>query len=137
MLSLKARSPTDADLVRKAQTDGIRLPQRGNPDAGDTGSVLQRLPSQALRPQCLDWVAQRFLTFWLSFALKLCTFVTVIVLAIYQCYVMFERSLSKLRHYFQRSWRSRLYSLTCSYSTRSPRFNCFSGEKSRDENLTE
>ena len=50
----QARSPADADLVRKAQTDGIYLPNRANPDAGNSGSVLQRLPSQALDLTILD-----------------------------------------------------------------------------------
>ena len=54
----QARSPADADLVRKAQTDGIRLPQRADRDAaceaGGEG-VLQRLPAQGLRPPIWKW----------------------------------------------------------------------------------
>ena len=136
LLKNPARSPADADLVRKAQTDGIRLPHRANPDSGDTGSVLQRLPSQActqVHLLCFGWGEKCQMPKDISGFPSIC---------VNRCYAKFETKsiLIDLEYYpiqilndYQRSWRSRLYYPTCSCSTRSPRCSCFSGEKSREE----
>ena len=42
LLKNPAKSPSDADLVRKAQTDGIRLDGSGN------GNVVEKLPSSVV-----------------------------------------------------------------------------------------